>query len=117
MRSRVHQVPWTVRQNGTGSAGGHAALGRVGSRHIHLFIHLFVGYFAGAGFSPGLGLAHWVLRAVLSPSQGLNLFMCEIDRLKLVALSLCELSWLTHVAAQLLSLDVCYIGAAWNGDQ
>lgn len=100
-----------VRQNGTGSAGGHTALGRVGSRHIHLFI----GYFAGAGFS--LGLAHWVLRAVLSPSQGLSLFMCEIERLKLVGLSLCELSRLTHVAAQLLSLDVCYIGAAWNRDQ
>lgn len=79
--------------------------------------HLFIGYLAGAEFSPGLGLAHWVLRGMLSPSQGLSLPICEIGRLWLVSLSLCELSWLTNMAAQLLSLDVCYIGATWNRDQ
>lgn len=98
------------------SGGGHTALGRVGEQTLRLFIHLFIGHLAGAEFSLGLGLAHWVLRAMLSLSQGLSLPICEIERLWLVGLSLSELSWLTNMAAQLLSLDVCYIGTAWNRD-
>lgn len=45
VKSRVHQVPWMVGQNGTGLPevtvrGGHTALGRVESRHFVLFTHL-----------------------------------------------------------------------------